>query len=404
MRFIDCFLTIKILMVGYPLEMALLYIALLIVASRLLGELFVRARQPAMIGEILAGMILGPMMLSVVEIIPEIRLFIVLGIYFLMFLVGYEEVSIEELLKAMRPSLIVSSLISFFLPFTACLLVFNLVLAMDSALSALLSSIIALTSLGVVVRIASELQMLRSKYGLRLTSMAVLNEMTGLVLASAMLEMLIHGETPGYAVMAIRVLLFFLLAGLIGYFVVPKVVRKAEMVFKVKAASFATLIAIILIFAYLSSLAGLHGVLGSLIAGFAMSRMKWDPVIVKTVDQLKGFAHGIFIPLFFAGAGLYVTRDFLEMEVFAACMIALAFVLSKIGTGLVISKLMRAEQKLMVTLMQLAKGGVEIALLSFALSLGLLPVEVYSYVIILIFLLTVVSSSILNMRRMKYIA
>lgn len=46
----------------------------------------------------------------------------------------------------------------------------------------------------------------------------------------------------------------------------------------------------------------------------------------------------------------------------------------------------------------------EMALLSFALSLGLLPVEVYSYIIILIFLLTVVSSSILNMRKMKYIA
>lgn len=391
-------------MAGSPLEMALLYIALLIVASRLLGELFVRARQPAMAGEILAGMILGPMMLGMVKVIPEIKLFIVLGIYLLMFLAGYEEIDIEELLKAMRLDVVISSIMSFFMPFALCLTVFNVVLAMDFALSALLSSVMALTSLGVVVRIASELQILRGKYGLRLTGMAVLNEMMGLVLASAVLEMLIHEGAPGYAVMVIRVPLFFLLAGLIGYFIVPKVIRKTEMVFKVKAASFAMLMAIILMFAYLSSLAGLHGVLGSLIAGFAMSRMKWDPIIVKTVDQLKGFAHGIFIPLFFAGAGLYVTRDFLGMEIFAACMIALVFILSKIGAGLIISKLMVAEQKLVITLMQLAKGGVEIALLSFALSLGLVPIELYSYIIILILLLTVISSSILKVRKTKYAA
>jgi len=396
-------LTIKSLMTGYPLETALLYIASLIIASRMLGELFVRARQPAMAGEILAGMILGPMMLGVVRVIPEIRLFIALGIYFLLFLAGYEEIDLGELLKAMRLDVIISSTISFFMPFALCLAVFNVVLAIDFALSALLSSVMALTSLGVVVRMASDLQMLRGKYGLKLTGMAVLNEVMGLLLASAVLEVLIHEEVPGYAAIAIKTLLFFSLAGLIGYFIVPRVVRKTEVAFKVEAASFATLIAIILMFVYLSSLAGLHGVLGSLIVGFAMSRMKWDPVIAKTVDQLKGFAHGIFIPLFFAGAGLYVTRDFLEMEVFVACTIALIFILSKIGAGLIVSRLMAVEQRLVVTLMQLAKGGVEVALLSFALSLDLVSSEVYSYITILVLLSTVISSSILKVYKTKYV-
>ncbi|RLF13091.1 MAG: hypothetical protein DRJ62_00775 [Thermoprotei archaeon] len=381
------------------LELALLYIAVLIVVSRVLGEAFLRIKQPAIIGELLAGMILGPMMFGFIEVLPEIELFILLGVYFLIFLAGYEEINVEELVKAMRIRVIASSMISFFTPFTLCLLVFSQVMGMAWAPSLLLSSVMALTSLGVVVRIVSDLRIAGVKLGLNLINMSILSEFMGLLIASASTQMLVQGEQGDYAFMAVKVLSFFLTSGLAGYFLVPRLIRRVERIFKVKAASFATLIAIVLLFSYLSSLAGLHGVFGALIMGFALSRTKWDPVIRGTVDQLKGFAYGIFIPLFFAGAGLYVTRDFMKLDVLAAVAVALAVVVGKLVGGFVSSKLMRVEHRSLIALGQLAKGGVEIAILSFALSIEAVSIELYSYIVLLIFFLTIAASTSLNLYR-----
>ena len=341
------------------------------------------------------------MMLNLISPTHGINLFAMLGIYFLMFLAGYEEISIEELIRAMRFRLLVASVISFFVPFMLCFLIFYIFLINDYMLSIFLSSVMALTSLGVIIRLTSDMQVLRTRYGFRLAGMAVLNELIGLVLAGIALEFMLNGGGVNYLYVIARLPLFFLVAGLAGYFVIPKVIGVAERVFRVRAFPFAALIAMILMFSYVSLLAGLHGVMGALIVGFAMSRMRWDSIAMRTVDQLKGFAHGIFIPIFFANAGLYATREFLDVHGVIACSMAMTFIAGKMLAGYAITKVLSLSSHSPVIMAQLAKGGVEIALLSSALSMSLISVELYSFTIIFIITLTMISSLGLSICKAK---
>jgi Kef-type K+ transport system membrane component KefB len=282
------------------------------------------------------------------------------------------------------------------------MLFFHVWLGVEPVLNALIASALALTSLSVVLRCVVDLGMVRSPEGMNLLSMTILNEFVGLLVASIALEFLLRPEVGGLITLLLRVVVFFALAGVVGYFAVPSVIKAVERAFKVKEASFATLVALILLFSYLATRAGLHGALGALTLGFALSRARDDPVVSRTVGQLKGFAHGIFIPIFFAGAGLYVTREFLFIDPLAAAMIALIVPAGKLFGGYVGSRILPiGARSPAVTFGLLAKGGVELAILPLAVEMGALSTELYSFAVLLIVAMTVAASALLNFYGVK---
>ena len=71
---------------------------------------------------------------------------------------------------------------------------------------------------------------------------------------------------------------------------------------------------------------GLHGTFGALILGFTLSKVRGDEIVDKAVEKLRGFAHGIFILLFFAGSGLYVTHESMQIELLSLFLIIVTFI------------------------------------------------------------------------------
>ncbi|MDR0331983.1 MAG: cation:proton antiporter, partial [Dysgonamonadaceae bacterium] len=88
---------------------------ILLVVARLLGEVFEHFKQPAMIGEVLAGIILGPTLFNLIHRTEEIQVVSDLGIFLLIIIAGLE-VSFDEIIKSMRGKRLVISISAFFFP------------------------------------------------------------------------------------------------------------------------------------------------------------------------------------------------------------------------------------------------------------------------------------------------
>ena len=88
---------------------------LLLVAARLFGEIFERFKQPAMIGEIIAGIVLGPSLLNLIHRTEEIKVISELGVFLLVILAGLE-INIDDILRSLRGRNIIVSILAFFLP------------------------------------------------------------------------------------------------------------------------------------------------------------------------------------------------------------------------------------------------------------------------------------------------
>jgi len=377
-------------------EITLFHIAVLIIVSRCFGEVFARLKLPAVAGEIITGILLGPAVLGLIFVNPDIKLFIALGIYFLLFFAGFEEIDLADLAKAMRLKTLVAAIMSLLVPFSIFLPFLLMYLGGEVAANILAAIVLALTSMGVVLRCVADFKITGTASGVNLVNMAMLNELFGLLAASLALEALLYPSTDEYYFLlsrSLKVIAFFFLAGLAGYYVVPSLIRKAEELLKIREASFAVLIASILVFSYGASVAGLHGVFGALTLGFALSTAKGDPIISKTVQQLEGFAHGIFIPIFFAGAGLYVTKDFLALSPLAILLLSAVIIGGKLLGGYIGSRILLPRKiSGMVALGLLAKGGVELAILPFAMVFGALTNELYSFIVVLMILMMIVSA------------
>ena len=144
---------------------AILFLGALILSAKFLGEVFVRIKQPSIIGNVLAGIIIGPAVLALVEPIEEIELFISIGIFFLFFLIGLEEIDLPALFRILRRRLFLGSAVGFLVPFVVASL-FSIYQEMNLVESFAIASVIGASSLGVTAKILTDMGKLKSSIGL----------------------------------------------------------------------------------------------------------------------------------------------------------------------------------------------------------------------------------------------
>ena len=140
---------------------AILFIAVLVIASKLGGEILHRIGQPTILGNVIAGIIVGPALLAIVQPIEAIELFVSIGVFFLFFLIGLEEIDIAGLFKVMKGKIFAGSAVAFLIPFLVAGL-FGMAIDMDFVKAFAIASVIAASSLGVTAKILSDLGKLKS--------------------------------------------------------------------------------------------------------------------------------------------------------------------------------------------------------------------------------------------------
>jgi len=382
---------------------AILFIAVLVIASKLGGELLHRIGQPTILGNVIAGIIVGPAVLAIVQPIEAIELFVSIGVFFLFFLIGLEEIDIAGLFKVMKGKIFAGSAVAFLIPFLAAG-VFGLAIDMDFIQSFAIASVIAASSLGVTAKVLSDLGKLKSTIGLEIFTVTAIVEFIAIIFVSVFIQLDASSNSFEISEMLwlfAKMIIFFGMAALASVYGLPQFFRLIKKHLCVQEAYFAIVIGMILLVAYLAEISGVHGAIGALLLGIAVSRMTRDEYheISKNISVI---GYGIFIPIFFAGIGLHFSIAFLELDwwiigVFIAIMTGVKFLSSYIAVR--IAKMRPAST---VAYGVMSKGAVDLALMLTLLQADIMDNKLFS-LLVLGTLITMIISSVELQRKLKKI-
>ncbi|MFA5103179.1 MAG: cation:proton antiporter [Candidatus Thermoplasmatota archaeon] len=286
----------------------LLEIALAIVFSKIFNLVFEKLKQPGVIGEIIAGIILGPSLLGALSGVslnlfgssmfhftldlasPEFKEVAFIGAIFLLFIVGLETNTGD--LKKVRKAGFFVGISSVFIPFLAgCLL--GALFGMDVIQCMAIGAILNATSTTIAIRILSDMDMLSTRVGLTLHTAVVINDILAIIIFS-----LVFG-TGNSLTLLLQILVFFAVTISIGFLLVRYAVhknanRKAPIIILTSG------LVICFLFAAVAENMGLTALIGAFIAGLFIRKTPQANILA---DYMKTIGYSFFIPLFFVSVG-----------------------------------------------------------------------------------------------------
>jgi Kef-type K+ transport system membrane component KefB len=380
---------------------AILFLGILVLASKLFGEIFHRINQPTIIGNVLAGIIVGPALFALVQPIDEIEIFVSIGVFFLFFLIGLEEIDLSGIYRVLRGRIFAGSAVGFLVPFTAAGIFGFWMADLDLIKSLAIAGVIGASSLGVTAKILTDMGKLRSTIGLEIFTVAGIIEFIAIIFISVVIQIDSSGEPNlgEFVWLFAKMILFFVIAGLLSVFVFPRFFRMIRTKLKAQQVYFAVVIGIILLVAYFAELSGIHGAIGALLLGIAVSRMNREEYkeISKSVNII---GYGIFIPIFFAGIGLHFSANFLNLQIWVIVGFLAIIVGVKFGGSYLAAKVAHMRPARTVAYGVMSKGAVDLALMLSLLENEMLEDDLFS---LLVFgtLITMVISSVELQRNLK---
>ncbi len=371
---------------------SILFLGLLIIGGKVFEEIFVKLRQPGLLGNVLAGLLLGPSGFALIKASAEIELFTSLGIFFLFFLVGIEEIDLAGLLSSLRRRIFYTAAIAFLVPF-ALALYFLLFIGLSWLSALALAGVIGLSSLGVTAKSLSDLRQLRNPLGLEIFSVTAILEFVGLIAIGLILQVAVDPSltTPlNLLISILRTALFFFAAGIFSIKILPRILRFIRRHGEVKEIFFGILVGLVLLLVYIGEVNGVHGAMTALLLGVALSQMpKTD--YIESISGLRSIAHGIFVPIFFAGIGLQISFGFLDFPLSLIIIFVLVVVVGKFAGAFLGAFVARMPNPLAISSGVMAKGAVDLALMLTLLNLGLINQSLFSLSAFSILLLLIIS-------------
>jgi Kef-type K+ transport system membrane component KefB/nucleotide-binding universal stress UspA family protein len=297
-------------------------IVVLLLAGRLLGELLQQLRQPAVIGQLLAGLLLGPSIFGALAPHAWHALFPAdptqkamldavaqLGIVLLLMMTGME--TDLSVFRDARRSAISISVCGILIPFVCgCTLGALLPDAMlpspgRRVITALfLGTALSISSVKIVALVVRDLGFLRRTVGQVIIASAILDDTIGWVIMSMTFGLALHGRLdPGaIAGSVLGTALFLLVSFTVGRQLVFRIVRWSNDSLTSEMATVTTIVVIGGLMALLTYAIGVHLVLGAFVAGVLIGQA---PILPRELyDQLRGLIVALFMPVFFAVAGL----------------------------------------------------------------------------------------------------
>jgi len=305
---------------------------LILTFAWILGSLFNRFGLPAMLGELLAGIILGPPLLGIVTPSESLELMAEMGIFFVMFYSGME-MDAKELLKNIWPSIGVA-IGGFLLPFGLGFLVTYL-FGGTIFQSLFVGMGVSITAIAVQTVILNSMRINKTAIGHIIIGAAIVDDILSLIALSILLGLAKTGTVSlsNLGGIILRDTAFFAITILLGQFVVPKITRKLH---DREGKAFTFAMATALVMAYLAELAGLHLVIGAFLAGQFVRKEIMDEKIYHVIsDRFYGISYGFLVPIFFFSLSFHLHFSLnLSFLLFAVTLIIVAILGKLVGCGL----------------------------------------------------------------------
>lgn len=375
-------------------------LAILLFGAKMLGLLARKIGAPEVVGEIMAGLILGPAVFNLVQDTDFLSKMAEIGVIMLMFGAGLGT-DLKELKETgLKATLIACAGVA--VPLILGTLLFMAFYGFDVPGSEqflkglFIGTIMSATSVSITVATLKELGRLNDTVGTTITSAAIIDDVIGIIVLTVIISMSGTGESSGIGTVIIKVVLFFVIAIISGYLIYKGMVWLDTNHPHSRRVPIVSLCYCFLLGFIAEEFFGIADITGAYVAGVILCNLSDREYIESKVDVSS---YMVFAPLFFAGIGLKTSISSMNgrLLLFSISFVAVALVAKVIGCGLC-SRLtgFAGADSLKIGIGMMARGEVALITAQKGLSAGLLTSDYFTAVILLILASSIVTPVLLK--------
>ena len=374
-------------------------LAIIIVAAKSLGILARFIHVPQVVGEIIAGLLIGPSVLGLVSQSDFLNQMAEIGVIMLMFVAGLET-DLKDLKKTGVAAFFIACA-GVLLPLICGYLLYSIMYGFaavgtdDFFKAVFIGVIMTATSVGITVQALREMGKLKGKVGTTILSAAIIDDVIGIIVLTFVIGFKNPDAHPFMVV--INTVLFFVFAvvvGLLLYFLFKWLDNRFPHRRRLPIYAFAVCLGM----AYIAEAwFGIADITGAFVAGIIFCNIRDADYIARKMDINS---YMLFSPIFFAGIGLKTQFDNMTWSLLWFCIlfVAVALVCKVIGCGLMAKAChFSGGDSLKIGVGMMTRGEVALIVSQKGLAIGLIPAEYFAAVIMLIIVSSVVTPILLKL-------
>ncbi|PEK26478.1 cation:proton antiporter [Bacillus wiedmannii] len=365
-------------------------IALILLSTKLAGDLSVRLGQPSVLGKLIVGIVIGPAILGWIENSELLTQLSNVGVILLMFMAGLET-DLEEL-NANRNSSLAVALGGIILPFLGGY-VSGLVMGMEQGNAVFLGLLLCATSVSISVQTLRDLGKMKTRESTTMLGAAVFDDILVVILLAFAMSFL-GTDDVNLTMVILKKVVFFASIILIGWKGVPAIMRWLSPL-RVSESIVSAALIICFSFAYFGELLGIAGIIGAFAAGIAISQTNYKHEVEKKVEPI---AYAMFVPVFFVSIGMNITFDGIGNQIWFILALTVIAVLTKlIGCGFGARMTgFDAKSSAIIGAGMVSRGEVALIIAGTGLSSGLLAQDYFTAIVIVVILTTMITPPMLK--------
>ncbi len=387
-------------------------IVIILLTARVFAEIASRINFPPVVGELLAGVVLGPSLLGWITPDDTLRMLAEIGIIMLLFQVGLDT-DISKLVKAGSKAVIVA-FSGFFLPFLLGFAVSFYIFQQASLISLFIGGTLTATSIGITVRVLGDLKRKSSPEAQIVLGAAVIDDVLGVVLLSLLYEFSIGGgiNLANTSQVLIFIGVFFLVAPVLAKSI-SLLIKRFEDVSEIPGMIPVTMVSLVLFFAWLAYTIGAPELMGGFAAGLALSRRFFlpfgiaisnDPKFAVRIESQMQPIIQLFTPIFFVMVGLSLDLSAIDWSVsfiwfFFFSMLLIA-VFSKLSGAILLP--LPLVERIAIGIAMVPRGEVGLIFAELGRTAGILDNNIYAGIVMVIAVTTIMSPIFLKWYYKKY--
>lgn len=374
-------------------------LAIIIVFAKFFGVIARRLKAPQVVGEIIAGLLIGPSILGLVQQSDFLAGMAEVGVVLLMFSAGLET-DLKELMKT-GPIAFLIACAGVFVPLVGGTLLYMGFYGVASWGSekffsaVFIGVIMTATSVSITVQSLKEMGKLKGKVGTTILSAAIIDDVIGIIVLTFVIGFKSPDNNPGKVVL--NTVLFFVMAVIVG-FILYKIFKGFDEKYPHTRRIPIMSLALCFAFAYIAEkYFGIADITGAYVAGIVLCSMRDSSYID---EKMEVSSYMIFGPVFFASIGLKTSIDNVDIKIllFSLGFVIVALITKIIGCGLMARLCkFRGNECLKIGVGMMTRGEVALIVAQKGLSVGLLNPVYFTSVILLIIVSSISTPIILKL-------
>jgi Kef-type K+ transport system membrane component KefB len=366
-------------------ERLLVDLAILWIAAKVAGELMERVGQTAVLGELLAGVVIGPGVLGLVHESDLLHALAELGVIILLFEVGLES-DLSDLMQAGLQSTLVA-LVGVAVPFVAG---FGLMRALGEPplVAVFVGAALTATSVGITARVLTDLGRLQDAASKVVLGAAIVDDVLGLIILAVVTGVVQTGSVSvaGVALLSLKAAAFLTAAIVLGMRLAPPLVQWVGRL-RARGTLIVTSVVLAVVLAAVAHGIGLAAIIGAFAAGLILARTERRHQVSEHIKPVAD----LLVPIFFVSIGMKVQLSALnpfapDAQPALVLLLTAAALLTKLVTGFVVYQ--RGVRRWVVGVGMMPRGEVGLIFAGVGLSVGVVDEQLYAALVVVVMLTT----------------